>query len=144
MDGPLKRSGLRSSPEDAALFKQHHEPTLAALRQGKPRDELVRELIAKGVPDKTAARILVAVEMENATAVAKQESRPGAAKAITYIVMIWSVLAVYAYWQVTRKAGIHWGTLIPCGVIACWLTARIVSRRLVRRRREPADLPPPK
>jgi len=135
MTDPVKRTGARSSPEDAAFYKQHHEPTLAALRQGKTRDELVRDMISKGVPDKTAERIMVAVEMEARGFYDARYGTSGAAKAITYLVMIWSVFAAYASYQATRKAGIHWMPLVGGGVIALWLSARIISRRLVRRPR---------
>ena len=59
MAGPLKRTTLKSSPEDAAFYKRFHDPTLFSLRKGTPRDEILRELGGKGVPEKTAERIVL-------------------------------------------------------------------------------------
>ena len=37
MPEPPKRTNLRSSPEDAAFYRQFHDHALASLRQGTPR-----------------------------------------------------------------------------------------------------------
>jgi len=68
MPEPLKRTNLKSSPEDAAFYRQFHYHALATLRKGSPREQLLQELVDKGVPEKTAARIVIAVEQELAVA----------------------------------------------------------------------------
>ena len=61
MPEPLKRTNLRTSPEDAAFYRQFHDHALSTLRSGTPREQLLKELADKGGPEKTAARIVIAV-----------------------------------------------------------------------------------
>jgi len=143
MAGPLKRTALRSSPEDAAFYKRFHDSTLFSLRKGTSRDEMIRELIGKGVPEKTAERIVVAVEMELAAATATQKPRTRVWKVLGFVALIWGAIAGYLIWQMSKDSTLHWGYLVAGGVIALILTARVIGR-IGLGLREPVDLPPPK
>ena len=144
MAGPLKRTGLRSSPEDAAFYKRFHDHVLFSLRKGAGRDAMLHELADKGVPDKTAERIVAAVEQELALAAAAQGARLRIGwKSIAFIVLFWAGLVAYLVWQMTRDGTFHWGYLGAGGFIALLLTARVILK-LGFRVRDPIDLPPPK
>jgi hypothetical protein len=143
MAEPLKRTNLRSSPEDAAFYRQFHDHALAALRQGTPREQLLRDLADKGVPEKTAARIVIAVEQELALAAAAKGGLAGNRwKIIGFIVLVWGSVAGYIVWQLRKDGTLHWKYLVVAGVIAVILSARVVSRLLIRQK-ELVHLPPP-
>ena len=143
MAGPLKRTALRSSPEDAAFYKRFHDPTLFSLRKGTPRDEMLRELVGKGVPEQTAERIVLAVEQELATKATIHKPRTSVWKLLGFVALVWGAIAGYLVWQMTKDSTFSWGYLIAGGVIAIILTARIIGR-ISLGLREPVDLPPPK
>jgi hypothetical protein len=143
MAEPPKRTNLRSSPEDAAFYRQFHDHALAALRQGAPREQLLQELVGNGVPEKTAARIVIAVEQELALANPARSGSPrGVGKVLGFIALVWGAVAGYLVWQMTKGGTFQWKYLVAAGVIAVYLTIRIASRLLLRRK-EPADLPSP-
>jgi hypothetical protein len=143
MAGPLKRTALKSSPEDAAFYKRFHDPTLFSLRKGTPRSEMLLELVGKGVPEKTAERIVLAVEQELAIAAAAHKPRTSGWKMLGFVALVWGAIAGYLVWQMTRDSTFSWGYLIAGGVIALILTARVIGR-IGLGLREPVDLPPPK
>jgi hypothetical protein len=143
MAGPLKRTGLRSSPEDAAFYKRFHDLTLASLRRGTPREEMLRELVGKGVPEKTADRILFAVEQELAAKAAIHQRPTSLWKLLGIVALVWGAVAGYLVWQMSKDGTFSWGYLIAGGVMALILTARVIGR-IGLRLREPVDLPPPK
>jgi hypothetical protein len=141
MAGPLKRTALRSSPEDAAFYKRFHDPTLFSLRKGTPRDEMLRQLVGKGVPEKTAERIVQAVEHELSTAAAMHRPRTSVWKTLGFVALIWGAVAGYLVWQMTKDSTFSWGYLIAGGVIALIVTIRVIGR-IGLGLREPVDLPP--
>jgi hypothetical protein len=71
MAGPLKRTGYRSSPEEEALYRQYHDSALAGLHQGRTPEEVVQELLSRGVAPQTAKRIAWAVNHEFTQAASK-------------------------------------------------------------------------
>jgi hypothetical protein len=143
MAGPLKRTNLRSSPEDAAFYRKFHDYALSTLRKGTPREQLLQELAGKGVPEKTADRIVVAVEQELALAAAAKDGSPGRQwKVFGFIVLVWGSVAGYIVWQMKKDGTFHWKYLVVGGVISLVLSARVVSRLLIRQR-ELVHLPPP-
>jgi len=143
MAGPPKRTHLRSSPEDAAFYRQFHDRVLSTLRQGASREQILRELAAQGVPGKTADRIVVAGEQELALARTVRGASSGRAwKTLGFIVLAWGAVAGYLAWQMTRGGTFHWKSLVAAGLIALFLTARVVGRLLLRQR-GPEDLPTP-
>jgi hypothetical protein len=143
MTGPLKRTALKSSPEDAAFYRKFHDSVLSGLRRGTPREQVLQDLAAQGVPEKTANRIVVAGEQELALSKAARGAAPGAVwKTLGFIALVWGAVAGYLCWQLTRDGTFHWKYLAAAGVIALFLTARVVGRLLLRQR-EPIDLPPP-
>jgi len=143
MPEPLKRTNLKSSPEDAAFYRQFHDHALATLRIGSPREQLLKELVDKGVPEKTAARIVIAVEQELAVANPARSGSPrGVGKVLGFIILAWGAVAGYLVWQMTKDGTFQWKYLVAAGVIAVYLTIRVVSRLLLHRK-EPADLPSP-
>jgi hypothetical protein len=143
MPEPLKRTNLRSSPEDAAFYRQFHDHALSTLRNGTPREQLLKELADKGVPEKTAARIVIAVEQELALSKPAGIVSPrGVGKVLGFIVLVWGAVAGYLIWQMKKDGTFHWKYLVAGGVIALFLTARVVSRLLLRQR-DVTDMPPP-
>lgn len=143
MPEPLKRTNLRSSPEDAAFYRQFHDHALSALRSGTPREQLLKDLADKGVPEKTAARIVIAVGLElSAASGATGGGRPKVWKAVAFILLIWGIVAAYLAWRMTKDGTFSLKYLIAGGVIVLILSARVMSR-LLPGRREPIDLPPP-
>jgi hypothetical protein len=142
MPEPPKRTNLRSSPEDAAFYRQFHDHALSALRNGTPREQLLKDLADKGVPEKTAARIVIAVEQELALQTAGS-SPPGRKwKVLAFIIAIWGSIAGYIAWQMTKDGAFHWKYLAGAGAIATFLSYRTVSRSLLRMA-DPNPPPPP-
>jgi hypothetical protein len=140
MPEPLKRTNLRSSPEDAAFYRQFHDHALSTLRNGTPREQLLKDLADKGVPEKTAARIVIAVEQELALQTAGT-SPPGRKwKVLAFIIVIWGSIAGYIAWQRTKYGAFHWKYLAGAGAIAAFLSYRTISRLLMNR---PDPAPPP-
>jgi hypothetical protein len=142
MPEPLKRTNLRSSPEDAAFYRKYHDHALSSLRQGTPREELLKDLADKGVPEKTADRILIAVGQELALKAAKSSPPRSFGKVIAFVVVVWGAVAGYLVWQMKKDGTFHWKYLVAGGAIALFLTARVASR-LFLRQRDVVDLPPP-
>jgi len=143
MPEPLKRTNLRSSPEDAAFYRRFHDHALSALRDCIPREQLQKELADKGVPGKTAARIVIAVEMELALANPAGSGPPRSmGKVLGFIALVWGAVAGYIVWQMKKDGTFHWKYLAAGGAIALFLTVRVMSR-LLPRQRNPIDLPPP-
>lgn len=143
MTEPLKRTGMKSSPEDAAHYRRFHDHALATLRKGIPREELLAELTGKGVPEQTAHRILVAVEQELALANG-QKPKPGRLwKTLAFAATVWGLFGAYVVWQMTRDGTFHWNYLIVGGVIVLILSARVVGRLLLKQP-DITDLPPPR
>lgn len=134
---------MRSSPEDAAFYKRFHDLMLSSMRAGTPREELHQQMVGKGVPEKTAERILFAVEQELAAKTAIQQRPRSLWKVLGIVAVVWGALAGYVVWQMTKDGTFSWKYLIAGGVLALILTARVIGR-LGLRLREPVDLPPPK
>ena len=143
MPEPHKRTNLRSSPEDAAFYRQFHDHALDTLRNGTPREQLLKELADKGVPEKTAARIVIAVEQELALAKAAPGGSPRSPwKIVLFLLAVWGSVAGYIVWQMRKDGTFHWKYLAVGGGIALVLSAR-VALRLLLRQKELVHLPPP-
>lgn len=69
MAGLPKKTGLKTDPQDAEFYRKHHDEVLNALQRGFSPEQIQKELAAKGVPEKTASRIAIAVEQEVALSV---------------------------------------------------------------------------
>ena len=83
--------------------------------------------------------------MEQELAVAnppRSGSRLGVGKILGFIALVWGAVAAYLVWQMTKGGTFQWKYLVAAGVIAVYLTIRVVSRQLLRRK-EPTDLPSP-
>ncbi len=143
MDGPPKRTNLRSSPEDAALYRKFHDHALSTLRKGTPREQLLQDLVGQGVPETTASRIVVAVEQELALETPERGSPRSVWKVAVFIAGVWGAVGGYLVWQMTRGATFNWKYLLAAGVIALILTVRVVGRLLLHQR-DVTDLPPPR
>jgi hypothetical protein len=86
MAGPLKRTKLKSSPEEAALYRRHHDRGVAALRSGGTRDALLKELADQGVSLLSAERLVTAFEQEASLHAAAHQSRRG--NGSTYLIIM--------------------------------------------------------
>lgn len=140
MTGPLKRTNLRSSPEDAAFFRQFHDHGLCALRKGTPRQELLQDLVGKGVPEHTAERIVVAVELEHGVSTGSAAAPPRRAwKLLLFVLAVWGAVGAVLVRQMTRDGPFHWKSLVGAGLVASFLSARVVFRS----HRALTPLPPP-
>jgi hypothetical protein len=101
------------------------------------------ELLKRGVPEKTAERIIVAVEQEKQVAEAPQGAPRGKGKVIAAAVIVaFGCLTVYIALLLSGDWTLHAKYLVPAVIIALVLSA-IVIQRLVLRVRGPEDLPPP-
>jgi hypothetical protein len=144
MAGPLKRTGFRASPEDAAFYRRFHDYALSSLRKGVSREDLLRDLQARGVPDKTAERIVVAVEQEHALAVAAPGGVPKGKGWIigVALLVVFGSSAVYIATQMAEDKTLKLKYLLPAMIVALVLTGIVVSRLLLKTRGL-HDLPPP-
>jgi hypothetical protein len=143
MDGPLKRTALRTSPEDAEHYKKFHDRVLEALRGGTPREELLKELAGNGVPASTAERIVYSVEQQvEHAAFSSRASR-------TAFWISWSVAgifvflgAAYAAWQMGEHRRIPLRVALP-GMAIVIAAMVFTFGRFSRRIKPPDNLPPP-
>jgi hypothetical protein len=143
MTGPLKRSAYRASPEDAAFYRRFHDVALSSLRKGVPREELLGDLLTRGVPEKTAERIVMAVEQEHGVAIVPKAGPRGKRWVIALaVVAAFGCTTVYLALQMSEDRTLQAKYLVPAILIALVLSA-IVIQRLLLRVRGPEDLPPP-
>lgn len=144
MAGPLKRTGLRTSAEDAAFFRKFHHSALASLRQGLPREEVLRELLTRGVPEKTAERIVVAVEQEHAAKSQTPHQSPSGRRWVIGLatVLVFGCASVYIAMQMAEDKTLRMKYLLPAMIVVLLLSG-IVIQRLLLKVRGPYDLPPP-
>jgi len=131
MGGPLKRTKLRSSPEEAALYRRFHDPGLAALHRGVSRVQLLQELADQGVSLISAERIVTALEQEAALGGGLQP-RSGTASntslVLIIVVLIWGGMTALVAGYMIRGMKFHWGYLVSAGVVALSATLRLVFR----------------
>lgn len=144
MAGPLKRTGYRASPEDAAFYRRFHDFALSSIRKGVPRQDVLRDLLTRGVPERTAERIVGAVEQEFATAHSAPHSIPSGKRWViaVAIIVVFGCATVYIALQMAEDKTLKAKYLFPGMVIALVVTG-IVIQRLLLRVRGPHNLPPP-
>jgi hypothetical protein len=70
----VKRTNLRSNPEDAEHFRRHRESVHQRLWAGEQPETIATALAAEGVPLETARRIVVAVRYELGVSEFKSET----------------------------------------------------------------------
>ena len=103
MAGPLRRTKLKSSPEEAALFRRHRERGVAALLKGVSRDKLLQEFAEQGVPSLSAERLVSAFEQEAALiAEAGHRKVSGSSFHLIFIVVLIAVIGGILYWAWIR------------------------------------------
>jgi len=146
MAGPLKRTGYRASPEDAVFYRRFHDFALSSLRKGAPRQDLLRDLLTRGVPEKTAERIVVAVEQEHGVAVAGTEAGR-ISKGKMWVLGVagfafFGTISAYVAVQMSEDRTLKAKYVVPAMVLTLVLTAVVISRLLLKTR-GPHDLPPP-
>jgi hypothetical protein len=74
--GLMKRTNLRTNPEDEAHFRQHRDSVRSKLEGGSTPEQTASALVAQGVPAETARRIVWAVQQElSLKAIHSEESR---------------------------------------------------------------------
>ena len=143
MAGLPKRTRLRSSAEDAEHYRRHHDAALAALRNGIPRENLLRELVSCGVPEKTAERIVAAVEQEKGMGDVTQRGVSTTFSATFWLIIVFSLLilggnAAYFGWRWGREGSPTPGNFAPSVVVGGGLAGFVFLRRLLKTK-DPAD-----
>lgn len=131
MGGLPKRTGLKTDPEDAGHYQKYHDEVVSALKKGYPADQVRTELVTQGVPDKTARRIVIAVEQELTLAGAPKASKSSG----PFVLFSWVALLLltcvgsYVAWQAGRENHVQWRAGIPVAVLVA-----VVARAILRRR----------
>lgn len=143
MGGLPKRTRLRSSPEDAEHYRRHHDAALDALRNGIPREQLLRELGSCGVPEKTAERIVAAVEQEKGLGSVSMRDDSKKVSGVLWGMILMTLLivagnAAYFGWRWAREGSATPGNFSPSVVIGGGLAGFTFLRRLLKTR-DPAD-----
>jgi hypothetical protein len=144
MAGPLKRSGYRASPEDAAFYRKYHDSALSAIRKGITREAILLELIDHHVPEETAKRILGAVEQEHAmaAAISPRLSKGKRWLIAIAVIVVFGSASIYVAIQMSQDGKLHAEYLIGA-VIGTLGIAAMVILRLFLSGRGPKYLPPP-
>lgn len=131
MAGPLKRTKLRSSPEEAEWYRRFHDRGVAALRQGISRDALLKELQEHGVPLLSAERLVTAFEQEASLSVEAGQIRGGGklTGSLIAILVVGVGFACYFMWTLGHEGKFRWGY----AAAAILITVIAAFRRLLRR-----------
>jgi hypothetical protein len=110
MPGPLKRTKLKSSPEEAEFYRRFHDRGVAALRQGISRDALLKELQEHGASLLSAERLVTAFEQE-ASLKGKADQHKGDRNPVVFIVALVLGLgsAGYLAWTLGHDGQFRWG-----------------------------------
>jgi len=144
MTGLPKRTGLRSDAEDAAHYRKFHAHALATLERGSPRDGLLKELIAGGVPERTAERIVVSVEQELAAKSYSQGLTRGQRWGmVAFTVLFFSAIAAYVIWQMSRDRALSLKYAAP-GLILLVVASGGIAGRILLRPQGSLRNPPPR
>ncbi len=136
MSGLPKRTGLKMDPEDAELYRKYHDQTLSALRSGFTAEQICTELVSHGVPERTAARIVIAVQQEVTLAGGPKASKPHRPfRLFSWVALLFLIGAgSYVAWQAGKENHLKWGQAIPIAVVAI-----VVSRAIYRLLRKQDD-----
>ena len=131
MAGPLKRrTGFRSSPEDAEFYRKFHDSALSALQQGRSRSEILQELTARGVPAESAERVVRAVEQEAAVSDWKPDHSVSKwISAMVFGTLGMMVMAV-VIWSRLSESGVSLKGLLPPLFIVLIVSGLFVARSL--------------
>jgi len=132
MGGPLKRTKLKSSPEEAALYRRFHDPGLAALYRGVTRVQLLQELADQGVSLISAERIVTALEQEAALGggrTLEPRKSSNTSFVLLIVVLIWGGMTALVAGYMIRGMNFHWGYLVSAGMVALIATLRLVGRK---------------
>jgi hypothetical protein len=132
---PLKRTRLKTNPEEAEHYRKYREDVLAALSKGFPQDQIRKELATKGVPDRIAERIVVAAELE-LSAAEKPEDTPTKLVwwSVSFALFILGLDGGYLLWRLSQATQISPGNLLPLIAVAVGCLG-YVGRRLWRLKR---------
>ena len=141
MAGPLKRTGLRSSSEDAEHFRKFHAHVLSTLRGGGRREDLLKELVAGGVPEKTAERIVVASEQE----IAAESFSPGLSRrqrwgVVAFAVAVFVGIGGYIVREMARDHTLSFKYALPA-LVFCAVMAAVIIRRFFFSGKGPLEPP---
>jgi hypothetical protein len=103
----VKRTNLRTNPEDAEYFKRFRDRTMSMVGSGMGAEQAVAKLVEQGVPEQTAQRIVRAVV---------QELSLGKAEPAPFLTPVWwasilgasvfGVAAWFVYSSVTTGAAV--------------------------------------
>jgi hypothetical protein len=131
-----RRTGFKSSPEDAALYREFHDTVVSALREGRTPDQIVEQLRIRNVPESTARRIVWAVghEVQHSDSESTPEPRRMSGIVIVSAVFIIAMLGFTA-WRVGREGG-RQGLLVPAVLILAAITCVHIARFLRKIRRQ--------
>ena len=141
-EDPKPTSGSSSS-EDAAFFRKFRSHVLSSLVQGMPRERLKQDLVAQGVPTKTAERIVIAGEHEATARAPQGKLSPGKRRTVlAFAATVFLASAGYIVWRMAKDQTLSLKALIPGLVMVVLLGAAVCSRLLVRGKL-PYDLPEP-
>src|SRR5438045_3287982 len=100
MAGPFEKTNYRASPEDAVFYHKHRFQALASLQGGTSREDLIRDLLSKGVPQRTAERIVTAVEQEHAVKSSPPHTVPHMKLWLAYMLGPTFILALSTYFTI--------------------------------------------
>ena len=143
MTGLPKRTALRSSPEDEAHYRQFHDAVLARRQAGIPREEILKDLTGSGVPEKTAERIVFAVEQElEHSAFSSQVTRKVSWIRTGGIGLFIFLVAAYAAWQMGEHRRIPLRVALP-GLFIAITAMTFVFGRFSRKMKPPLGPPSP-
>ena len=135
----VKRTKLRSSPEDEAFYRRYHDSALAGVRQGRTADEVTQELLTRGVPAETAKKIVWAVQHE----FAQSTFKPGARSRHVRLILV--VCAVFMFvtlgllgWTLFREGASVVSIVIA--IVIVMVLGGVAFGRLALKMRGPTDL----
>ena len=136
MAGLPPPTGFRSSPEDAAFYREFHDMVVSALREGRTPEQIVEQLRVRNLPESTARRIVWAVghEAQQADFHPGRETRQLIGTMWAAVVFALAILGFIA-WRVVRE-GAGWRTVVP-GVVVFAIMSCIVFARFGQKLKGP-------
>jgi hypothetical protein len=115
------------------------------LEGGTSREDLIRDLLSKGVPERTAERIVTAVEQEHAVKSSPPHTVPHMKLWLAYMLGPTFMLALSTCFTIgiSQDRSLKANNYLIVAMVVSIVVSGIVAQRLVLRARGPRDLPPP-